>query len=166
ARTRRPARWRNCRWSASATALRLIRLERPPGAVAPVLPGAVDAVGAGAGRHLLDLARSEELDLAHAHRLLLQSRVHLEVDRDVDGVADVAAGDGRAVPAHQSGAPLTHQLRQVASHLHALDQQRGIAEMVMRIPDRDLGTDRGAHVEDGLDPRRGDDPERDDALAV
>ena len=44
-----------------------------------------------------------------------------------------------------------HQLGEIAAHLHVLDQQRGIAEMIVRIPDRHLVADRGAHMEDRLD---------------
>src|SRR5260370_42436669 len=49
----------------------LLGLEWPTGAPAPVLPGAVDAVGARARRDLVHLAGREELDLTHTHTLLL-----------------------------------------------------------------------------------------------
>src|ERR1041385_9010246 len=62
------------------------------GGASPVLPGAIERDGARRGEDLVDLARGEELDLAHAHRLHLQARAKLEIDRDVDHLADAAAG--------------------------------------------------------------------------
>ena len=52
-----------------------------PGAPAPVLPGAVERVGAGARDDLVDLAGGQELDVAHRHRLHLQLGIHLQIDR-------------------------------------------------------------------------------------
>src|SRR4029077_14262239 len=92
-------------------------LSPPP---TPVFPGAVDAVRAGARGNLVDLTRGQELDLAHVHGLLLQPRVDLEIDRDIDGVTDVPARDGRAMAAHQRSATRAYELGQIAPHLHVL----------------------------------------------
>src|SRR3954449_1053577 len=131
----------------------------------PVFPGGVDAIRAGARGNLVDLARGQELDLAHVHGLLLQPRVDLEIDRDIDGVTDVPARDGCAMAAHQRGAAFAHEFGQIAPHLHVLDQQRGVAEMVVGIPHRHLVADRCAHVEDRLDLLTRHS-ERNDAFAV
>src|SRR5712692_1372949 len=136
-----------------ARASPVLRLHRTTGAPAPVLPGPVDAVGAGALGDLIDLAAVQVLDLAHVHGLFLQPRVHLEIDRDIDRVPDVPARDGCTMTAHQRGAAGPDQLGQVAAHLHVLDQQGGIAEMVVRVPDRHLMADRGPHVKDRPDLR-------------
>jgi hypothetical protein len=79
----------------------LVSLERPAGAPAPVFPGAVDAERAGASDDVIDFALGEEFDLTHLHRVLLQSRVHLEVDGYIDSVPDVVTDDGGAMATHQ-----------------------------------------------------------------
>src|SRR6185295_4071204 len=84
-----------------ARQLPLLLLHGPSRPPAPVLPGAIDAVGTGSLSHLVDLAGSEELDLAHVHGLPLQPRIDLEIDRNIDGVTDVPARHGCAMPAHQ-----------------------------------------------------------------
>ena len=80
-------------------------------------------------------------------------------------MTDVPARDGCAMAPHQRGATPAHELGQIAPHLHFLDQQRGVAEMVVGIPDRHLVADRCAHVEDRLDLLAGHS-ERNDAFAV
>src|ERR1700676_1867683 len=66
------------------------RARLPAGAAAPVFPGAIESERAGCGEDLVDLAGGEELDLAHPHRLPLQARVELQIDRNVDHLADAA----------------------------------------------------------------------------
>src|SRR5262245_26938784 len=132
-------------------ASRLLELKRPAGAPAPILPCPINTVGAGALSDFVDFAGGQELDLAHVHRLFLQARVHLEIDGNVDRLPDILARYGGAVTAHEGGRPGADQLRQVAAHVHVLDQQSGVAEMVVRVPHRHVAPDRGAHMENGLD---------------
>src|SRR5262249_11750654 len=67
----------------------LLCRNRAAGPPAPIFPGAVDAVGAGAGVNLVHLAGGQELDLAHVHGLLLQPCIDLEVDRNIDRLPDI-----------------------------------------------------------------------------
>src|SRR5262245_36404280 len=120
-----------CRGCRRVIVLVLLRLERPARPPAPVLPGPVDAVGAGARGDLVHLAGGEKLDLAHVHGLFLQPRIDLEIDGNVDGMPDVPARHGCAMPPHQCGAAGADQLGEIAAHVHVLDQQRGIPKMVM-----------------------------------
>src|SRR5262249_54441528 len=143
----------------------LLRLEWSAGPPAPIFPGAVDAVRPGAGENLVHLAGGQELDLAHVHGLLLQPRINLEVNRNIDRLPDVLARHGCTVTAHQRGAAGAHALREVAAHVHVLDQQCGVAETVMGIPDRHFVADRCAHMEDGFDLLAGHS-EWNDAFAV
>src|SRR5207253_7627074 len=55
------------------TFLALLREEWAIGATAPIFPGPVDAIGAGARGDLVDFPGSEEFDLTHVHGLLLQA---------------------------------------------------------------------------------------------
>ena len=95
----------------------------------------------------------------------MQARVDLEIDGYVNRLADALGRDRGPVTAHQSGRARADQFRQIAAHLHVLDQQSGIAEMVMRVPHRHFMADRCAHMEDRLycSVRHA---ERDDAFAV
>jgi len=81
------------------------------------------------------------------------------------GVADVAAHHRGAVAAHQGGRTLGHRLRKIAAHGHVGHQKRGVAEMVVGVPNRHLVADRRAHVENRLDFQAGR-AERNHALAV
>src|ERR1700686_3204922 len=76
------------------------RLHLAPGAARPVLPGAVERVRCDPADDLVDLARGEELDLAHRHRLHLQLGAELEINRDENRVTHRAADHGGAVAAH------------------------------------------------------------------
>src|SRR5262245_59309200 len=141
------------------------RLIGPTGPPAPVLPGPVEGVGAGARDHLVDLAGGEELDVPHRHRLHLQLGVHLQVDRDEHGVANVRGRDRRAMAAHEDARARPDRTGEIAPHVDALDQQCSVAELVMRIPGRHLVADIGAHVQQRLELALGD-AERDHARAV
>src|SRR5262249_39440774 len=114
----------------------LLRPEWAAGPPAPIFPGAVDAVGAGAGVNLVHLAGGQDLALAHVHGLFLQPCIDLEVDRNIDRLPDILTCHGCTVTAHQRGAAGADALREVAAHVHVLDQQCGVAEAVMGIPDR------------------------------
>src|SRR5215472_355692 len=128
ARTQRsPTRTANA-LDGDLSASALLRPEWAAGATAPIYPGAVDAISAGARGNLVHLACGQELDLAHVHGLLLQPRINLEVDRDIDRVADILARHGCTMPAHQRSAARANAFCEVASHFHVLDQQRGVAE--------------------------------------
>src|SRR5215831_8453920 len=115
-----------------------LRLEWPAGAPAPILPRPIDAIGPGTLRYLLHLPGGEEFHLAHLHSLLLQPRIDLEIDGSKDRLANIPACHGCAVAAHQRGRTRADVLCQIAAHIHVLDQQCGVAEMVMGIPDRDF----------------------------
>src|SRR5215471_19783340 len=127
-------RW--TRQSARPSVSALLRLEWSAGPPAPIFPGTVDAVSAGAGENLVHLAGGEELDLAHVHGLLLQPCIDLEVDRNIDRLPDILTRHGCTVTSHQRSAAGADALREVAAHVHVLDQQCGVAEAVMGIPDR------------------------------
>src|SRR5256886_6352289 len=62
----------------------LVRLERPAGPPAPVLPGPADAVGPRALRNLVDLAGGQEFDLRHVHCPLLQPGIYLRRGRNIE----------------------------------------------------------------------------------
>src|SRR6202022_1431976 len=129
----------------------LFRAKGARRAPAPVLPGSINTVGASAGGYLINLPGSEELDLAHVQGLLLQARVHLQIDRNIHRVANGPADHGCSMTAHERGGPRSHQLREVAAHFHAFNQQCRIAEMIVGIPYRHFGTDWRAHMEDRSD---------------
>src|SRR5262245_2820805 len=124
-----------------------LRLIGPASAPAPVLPGSIERIGAGARDHLVDLAGGEELDVAQRHRLHLELGVHFEIDRDEHGVADVGCRNGRAMAAHENARAGPDRTRKVAPHLDVLDQERGVAKLVMRVPGRHVVADVGAHME-------------------
>src|SRR5262249_50230579 len=144
-----------CLWThracATSSASDLLHPEWAAGPPAPIFPGAVDAVRPSARGNLVHLACRQELDLAHVHGLLLQPRIDLEVDRDIDRVADILTRHGCTMAAHPRSAAGAHAFCEVATHVHVLDQQCGVAETVMGIPDRHFVADRCAHMEDGLD---------------
>src|ERR1700684_1585055 len=121
------------------------------GAVAPAFPGAVEAFGSLSLRlaveDLLDLAGRQEIDLlTETQRVHLQMRVHLEIDRNIDRLAQAPPGHHRAVAPHQRTLARTHRLGQIASLRHVGDQHVGVAEILARLPDGDFGPDRRAHV--------------------
>src|SRR5262245_3790949 len=124
-----------------------LRLIGPAGPPAPVLPGPIERIGAGARDHLVDLAGGEELDVAQRHRLHLQLGVHFEIDRDEHGVADVGRRNCRAMAAHQNARTGPDRTRQVAPHLDVLNQERGVAKLIMRVPGRHVVADVGTHME-------------------
>src|SRR5262249_15670333 len=96
---------------------------------------------------------------------LLQPRIDLQVDRDIDGLPYILAGYSCTVTAHERGGARADALGEVAAHLHVLDQQGRIPEMVVRVPDRHFLPDRCPHVKNRLDLVAGHS-ERNDALAV
>src|SRR6202167_2870889 len=121
------------------------------GAVAPAFPGAVEAFGSLSLRlaveDLLDLAGRQEIDLlTETQRVHLQMRVHLEVDRNIDRLAQAPPGHHRAVAPHQRTLARTHRLGQIASLRHVGDQHVGVAEIRARLPYAELGPDRRALV--------------------
>src|SRR5262249_62179139 len=78
---------------------------------------------------------------------------------------NVLARHGSTVTAHQRGAAGADVFCEVAAHLHVLDQQCGVAETVVGIPDRHFVADRCTHMEDGFDLLAGHS-EWNDAFAV
>src|SRR5579862_9034308 len=104
-----------------SAALAGFRLHLAPGAARPVLPGAVERVGCNPADDFVDLARGEEFDLAHSHRLHLQLGAELEIDRDENRMAHRAADHGGAVAAHQRRRLGVDQLGEVAAHIHVAD---------------------------------------------
>src|SRR5580692_11345211 len=128
------------------------RLHLASGTARPVLPGAVERVGRDPADDLVDLAGGENFDLAHltqrhGHRLHLQLGAELEIDRHENRMAHRAADHGGAVAAHQRRRLGVDELGEVAAHGHVADQERGVAELVMGIPDRHFVAHRGAHVQ-------------------
>ena len=96
---------------------------------------------------LFDLALGEEFHLlAHRLGLHLQLGVQLQIDRGVDGAAHIGPDHDAAVAAHQAGAALAELLRKIAALVHGADQQVGVAELGVLVPDRHLVADGGAHV--------------------
>src|SRR5205085_11719248 len=80
----------------------------------------------------------------------LQFRIYFEVDRHEHRMPHGWTRDGRAMTAHQDGAVAAERASEIAAHFYLLDQERGIAELVVRIPGRHLVPDIGAHVQQGL----------------
>src|ERR1700722_9984437 len=99
-----------------------LRLHLAAGPARPVLPGAVERIGADARGDLVDLAGGEEFYLPHGHGLHLQLGAELEIDRDENRVAHRAADHGGAVAAHQCRRLGVDELGEVTAHRHVADQ--------------------------------------------
>ena len=138
----------------------------PVGLAAPVLPGAVDVGRGGGVGDLFGLALGQELHLlAHRLGLHLQLGVQLQIDRGVDRGAQIGPTTTQPWPRISAGAALAELLGEVAAHRHAFDQQVGVAELGVLVPDRHLMSDGAAHVHDWPHLPAGD-AERDHAGAV
>ena len=143
-----PGQTRRAEGFEDARALQALRVPiRPIHRAAPVLPGAVDV---GRRRGLDDLvhfALGEEPHLlADCLGLHLQLCVQLQIDRGVDRAAHVRPDHHAAVAAHQTRGALGELFGEIAALRHGADQQIGVAELLVLVPDRHLVADAGAHV--------------------
>ncbi len=139
------------------------------GAAAPVLPGAVIAfarVGIGqAGLDQVDLAIAEEGDRPQAAGVELQLGVHFQVDGCIDRLAHRTADHGRAVAAHQRAGAAVQHFGEIGAHPFRRDQQVGVAETVLRVPDGDVLAQDAAGMQQRAQPGLGD-RERDHAVRM
>src|SRR5262245_53548268 len=151
----------------SAPALRLRPLAGLLEPGAPVFPGTrlrprfqVAVPG------LLGFALGER---ARRHAGLLHVELKLGVAVAVDGaeheLGEVAPGDVDAVPTQQLQPVRAERLRTGAALLRRDDEERGVAELVARIPERHLLADLRAHVIERKERRAGI-AERQERLAV
>src|SRR4051812_10000609 len=137
------------------------------GARAPVFPRPVQPYRL--RQHVLrarELAGTEIFHLVgQVHRLGLQPRVHLQVDRGKHHLTQRAARNGAAVPAHERDAVRAQRRGEVPRLGHVHDQHAGIAEPVANVPDRHFLADRGADVQHGPQLHRRD-AVRDDGVRM